>query len=179
MSKPNHTPEKSSTKVDYQPRLTNFRDGEPDLVILLAAAYRAVTERLLEDMRKAGIAGMRPAYGYVIRAVAAEEPTLNRLAELLDITKQAASKLAQQMVRGGFLVQAVDPQDRRQIRLRLGAKGRRVREQALATSATVERELRRAAGGAAVDGLRQALLDLLARQGGLEDVLARRARPVW
>lgn len=178
MSKPNHAPEKSSITVDSQPRLTNSR-AAPDLVILVAAGYRAVVERLTADMRAAGIAGVRPAYGFVIRAVAAEEPTMNRLAELLDISKQAASKLAQQMVRGGFLVRVTDERDRRQTRLRLGAKGKRVRDQALATSAALERELRRAAGPASVDGLRRALLDLLARQGGLEDVLARRARPVW
>ena len=178
MSKPNHASGKSSTAVDCQPKLTNFRE-HPDLVILVAASYRAVVERLTEDMRVAGIAGVRPAYGFVIRAVAAEQPTVNRLAELLDISKQAASKLAQQMVRAGFLAQAPDETDRRQIRLRLGAKGRRVREQALATSAAVERELRRAAGSTSVDGLRRALLELLGRQGGLEDVLARRARPVW
>jgi DNA-binding MarR family transcriptional regulator len=168
--------------VDSQPRLTNFRDDlrhQPDLVILVAASYRAVIERLMADIARAGIAGMRPAYGYVIRAVAAEEPTVNRLAELLDITKQAASKLAEQMVRAGFVTRVVDARDRRQTRLRLSKKGQRVRAQALATSATVERELRRAAGPAAVDGLRRALVDLLARQGGLEDVLARRARPVW
>jgi DNA-binding MarR family transcriptional regulator len=151
----------------------------PDLAILIAAAYRALIERLLGDMDAGGIAGMRPAYGFVIRAVAAEEPTVNRLAELLDISKQAASKLAQQMVRGGFIVRVADRGDRRSSRLRLAKKGERVRAQALATSAALERELRRAAGPGAVDGLRRALLALLARQGGLDDVLARRARPVW
>jgi DNA-binding MarR family transcriptional regulator len=83
------------------------------------------------------------------------------------------------MVRAGFITRVTDARDRRQTRLRLAKKGQRVRAQALATSAAVERELRHAAGPAAVAGLRRALVDLLARQGGLEDVMARRARPVW
>ena len=36
---------------------------------------------------------MRPSFGFVLRAVAAEEPTVSRLAELLGVTKQAASRL--------------------------------------------------------------------------------------
>jgi hypothetical protein len=43
-----------------------------------------------------GLGDMRPSYGLVIRAVAAVEPTINRLAELLGVTKQAASKLAEE-----------------------------------------------------------------------------------
>jgi DNA-binding MarR family transcriptional regulator len=170
---------KQSIKVDGQSKLTTVSDGEPDLVILIAASYRAIVEQLMQGMEKAEIAGMRPAYGFVVRAVAAEEPTVNRLAELLDVSKQAASKLAEQMVHAGFIRRVADKDDRRLTRLRLAHKGERVRAQALATSAAVERELCRAVGPADVAALRRALIELLARHGGLEDVLARRARPVW
>jgi DNA-binding MarR family transcriptional regulator len=73
---------------------------------------------------------MRPSFGFVIRAVAAEEPTVGRLAELLGTTKQAASKLSDDMVRRGYLLREIDRQDRRRTRLRLRAKGRRVHERA-------------------------------------------------
>jgi DNA-binding MarR family transcriptional regulator len=149
---------------------------EPDLAILLSAAYRALTERLAADQRTAGVDGMRPSYGYVIRAVHAEQPTVNRLAQLLDVTKQTASKLADDMERAGFLERRPDPADRRRVRLALTGKGRAVRRSALRTSAALERELADALGAGAVRSARAALLTIVERHGGLEDVMARRSR---
>ncbi len=167
---------KTSTMVDQHPWLTN---SPPDLAILVVAAYRAVIDRLVAAMRDGGLGEVRPMNGFVIRAVAAERPTIQRLAELLDSSKQFASKIADEMVRAGFLRRVADPGDRRLSRLVLAARGERVLRRALATSAALERELARAVGPRGVAELRRALLALLARQGGLEDVRARRARPVW
>src|SRR5919199_545799 len=99
----------------------------PDLAILLVAANRCLDDRLVAAIRQTGARDMRPAFGFVIRAVAAEEPTVGRLAELLGVSRQAASKVADEMVRRGYLLRAADPADRRRTRLRLSAKGRRAR----------------------------------------------------
>src|SRR5215471_18753667 len=88
-----------------------------------------------------GIEGMRPSFGFVIRAVAAEQPTITRLAEMLDVTKQSASALADEAERAGFIERAAVPGDRRSRHLRLTAKGEEVRATALATSRQIEREL--------------------------------------
>ena len=154
-------------------------EDAPDLAILLAAAYRALTERLGEAMDASRIDGMRPSFGFVIRAVAAEEPTITRLAEMLDVTKQSASGLADEAERAGFIERAVAERDRRTRHLRLTAKGRKVRETALATSDLLERELEEAVGARAVAGLRAGLLAIVSQSGALDDVLARRARLVW
>ena len=151
---------------------------EPDLAILLVAANRCLNDRLVGAVRQTGARDMRPAFGFVIRAVDAEEPTVGRLAEMLGVSRQAASKLADEMVRRGYLLRAADPDDRRRMRLRLSAKGRRVRERAAAESATIEAELRADAGAAAVDGLRRALLAFVEREGALEEVRALRSRAV-
>jgi DNA-binding MarR family transcriptional regulator len=82
------------------------------------------------------------------------------------------------MVGRGYLLRAADPQDRRRSRLRLSAKGRRVRQRAAAESAAIEAELREAAGEGAVDGLRRALLAFIEREGALEEVQALRSRVV-
>jgi DNA-binding MarR family transcriptional regulator len=152
---------------------------EPDLAILLAAAYRALTERLGDAMDKRRIEGMRPSFGFVIRAVAAEQPTITRLAEMLDVTKQSASALADEAERAGFIERMAVAGDRRSRHLRLTAKGRKVRATALATSGQLERELETALGTGAVADLRAGLLEIVSRSGALEDVLARRARLVW
>ena len=159
--------------IDSQLTLTN----ESDVAILLAAAYRAVAERLLRSMEEGGIRGMRPLYGFVVRAVAAESPTVSRLAQLLDVTKQAASKLADDMCRAGFLERVEDPSDRRRAHLVLSRMGTAVWQRARRTSATMERELRATCGDVQVDAFRAVLLAFLERHGGLEDVRALRAEP--
>src|SRR4051794_12423999 len=149
---------------------------EPDLAILLVAANRCLNDRLVAAVRDARARAPRPAFGFVIRAVAAEEPTVGRLAELLGVSRQAASKLSDEMVARGYLLRAPDPADRRRTRLRLSAKGRRVRARAAAESEAIEAELRADAGERAVQGLRRALLAFVEREGALEEVRALRSR---
>jgi DNA-binding MarR family transcriptional regulator len=149
---------------------------EPDLAILLVAANRCLDDRLVTAVRDTGARDMRPAFGFVIRAVAAEEPTVGRLAKMLGVSRQAASKVADEMVVRGYLLRGPDPDDRRRTRLRLSAKGRRVRERAAAESDAIEAELRAAAGERAVRGLRAALMAFVEREGALEEVSALRSR---
>jgi DNA-binding MarR family transcriptional regulator len=151
---------------------------EPDLAIILVAANRCLNDRLIAAVRQTGARDARPAFGFVIRAVDAEGPTVSRLAELLGVSRQAASKLADEMVQRGYLLRAADPDDRRRTRLRLSAKGRRVRERAAAESATIEAELRAAVGDRAVDGLRRSLLAVVEQEGALDEVRALRSRAV-
>jgi DNA-binding MarR family transcriptional regulator len=158
--------------------MTNL-SAEPDLLILIVAANRVMIDRVLAGHRAAGLGDVKPKHGFVIRAVAAEEPTINRLAVLLDTSKQAASKLADAMVRRGFLVRFTDPHDRRQTRLRLAPKGQRVMQRAVATSGIIERELGRALGKRSIAELRRGLLTLLEQNGAKDEALSRRARPVW
>jgi DNA-binding MarR family transcriptional regulator len=150
----------------------------PDLAILLAATGRALSDELGAAMRDAGLE-VRPAHGFVIRAVAAEQPTINRLAALLGVSKQAASRLVDEVQAAGFVERVTDPADRRSRRLRLTAQGAKVRARALETSERLERELVEAVGADAVAGCRATLMALLARTGDVEDVLARRARIAW
>jgi DNA-binding MarR family transcriptional regulator len=94
---------------------------KPDLAILLVAANRCLNDRLVAAVRETGARDVRPAFGFVIRAVAAEEPTVGRLAELLGVSRQAASKLADDMVARGYLMRGDDPAERRRTRLRVCA----------------------------------------------------------
>lgn len=148
-------------------------DTEPDLAILIAAGYRALTERLDRAMQDAGIE-MRPAWGYVLRALAAEPLPLGRLAELMDVTKQATQQTVDDMVAADLVVRRNDSEDRRRKRLELTAKGRRVRRIADDESARLERELGPLAGG-----LRDGLLALIRQHGDDGHVMARRSRAIW
>ena len=149
---------------------------KPDFAIIVTAANRCIADRLLDAVATVSGDSMRPSFGFVLRAVAAEEPTVSRLAELLGVTKQATSRLVEDMVTLGLLQRAELPGDRRQKRLHLSPTGERIRERALAESREMEDELRQRFGDAQVDILRTLLIDFVERHGGAEELAARRSR---
>jgi DNA-binding MarR family transcriptional regulator len=149
------------------------------LAILIVGAARVVADRLGEAVARAGVDDMRTPFGFVIRVLAERERTLTDLADLLGVSKQSAIKIVDEMEAREFLTRHPDPKDRRVKLLRLTDKGRKVRQTALATSHTIERELRRGLGDADVDALRAALATLLARHKALEDARAGRSRAPW
>jgi len=153
--------------------------SDPDLAILVVAATRGVVDRLQEAMRVAGLAEMRPPFGFVIRALAETGLTLTELAERLGVTKQAAIKVVDEMEANGFVERRPAPRDRRSKILALTERGRDVRRTALATSHRIEDELRADLGDADVDAARRVLLRFVEAVGGRDDVHAGRARPVW
>ena len=152
--------------------------NEPDLAILITAANRCVADRLGEAVATAGGESMRPSFGFVLRAVAAEQPTVSRLAELLGIAKQGASRLADDMVELGYLERTADDADRRRTRLRLSPPGERIRARALEESRAMEAELRERFGDAQVQHLRALLIDFVERHGGADELAAQRSRAV-
>ena len=149
---------------------------EPDLAILLTAANRCVADRLGRAVTEVGKGAMRTSYGFVLRAVAAEQPTVSRLAELLGVSKQAASKLADDMVTAGFLQRGGDPADRRRTPLQLTALGQQVRSAALVESRAMELELREKFGDAATDQFRLLLTDFVQRHGAGAEIAQQRSR---
>jgi DNA-binding MarR family transcriptional regulator len=150
--------------------------SEPDRAILLVAANRCLADRLGGAVATVGGEAMRPSFGFVIRAVAAEQPTVTRLAALLGVSKQATSRLAEDMVALGYLERHADPDDRRRTRLRLSATGERIRARARRESDAIEDELRARFGEGAVGHLRALLADFVTRHGGGEELAAQRSR---
>jgi DNA-binding MarR family transcriptional regulator len=152
---------------------TSSEPDDPDLAILLAAANRVLNDRLLAAMAEAGLT-MRGPWGYIIRALHAEPLPLARLAELLDVTKQAAQQTVDDMESAGLVERSPDPGDGRRKLVGLTDEGRRVRATALGVSAALEAEI-----GAPAAALRSALLGMIERHGDLEHVRAKRSRAVW
>ena len=153
--------------------------GEPDLAILIVGASRVVADRLGAAVERAGVEDMRAPFGYVVRALAEQPRTLTELAAVLDVSKQAAIKVVDQMEQRGFLRREPSARDRRAKLLTLTAKGERVRRAALAESRRLERELRREFGVTEMAALRTVLHGLLERHGALDDAAAGRARAAW
>lgn len=133
-----------------------------------------MADRLLAAMAAAGLT-MRPAWGYVIRALHDEPLTLGTLATLLDVTKQATQEIVDDMAAAGLLVRRPDPTDGRRKLLALTADGRRVRATALRVSTQIESEL----GPTGARAARKALLQMIESHGDLEHVQAKRSRAMW
>jgi DNA-binding MarR family transcriptional regulator len=162
---------------DRQDVLTTLPE-EPDLAILLVGAGRALADRLARDHAAAGDE-LRPAHGFVVRALHRSPLALTDLAAQLGISKQAVAVVVDEMVAHGYAERRADPGDGRRKLIALTTRGEAIRERALRTSAAIERELAGELGEDAVKTLRAALLLFLERHGGAEDARARRARPVW
>jgi hypothetical protein len=119
---------------------------------------------------------MRPSFGFVLRAVAAEG------ADRVTAGRTPGSRgTGHHPTRGrhvtlGFLQRSERRGDRGQKRLHPSPAGKRIRERALAESREMEDELRRRFGDAQVDALRTLLIDFVKRHRGGDELGARRWR---
>ena len=118
-----------------------------DFGILLGLAYQGFVDALHEDLAKHGFTELRPAYGYVVRAVNGSPRMSQRaLARHLGITEQGAGQIVDDMVRRDFLVRRRDPDDARARVLELGPRGRELLRLARRFHARFERRLARQLG---------------------------------
>ena len=95
-----------------------------------------------------GFTDLGASFGYVLRALAAEPLTATQLAARLHLTPQGAAKIADAMVRHGYVERRADPDDARARRLVLAARGQQALRAARAFHQTFERDLATTNGGA-------------------------------
>jgi DNA-binding MarR family transcriptional regulator len=93
---------------------------------LFAMAYRSLVDELHERLRQRGWTDLRPAFGFALLAAREDHITATGLAALMGMTKQAASKLAAELVAAGYLAYVAETDDARVRPLRLTAKGTRL-----------------------------------------------------
>ena len=148
-----------------------------DFGILLGLAYQGFTDRLRAALAAQGFTDLGGAYGYVFRALAAEELSQRELAERLGISDQGMAKILEEMRTRRYLERFQDPQDGRVRRFRLAARGREALRAARRYHAADERRLARALGATGVRDLRRMLL-AVAQVAGNADEAHARLRPM-
>jgi len=136
----------------------------------LLAASRALVDGISAGVRARGFGDVRPAHGFAFTRLAAGGATITQLAEHLDVTRQAAAQLADELEARGYLERRPHPADARARLLTLTRKGRACTRAAEAATAEVVASWEAALGEP--------------RLRDLGDVLARIAphgplRPVW
>jgi DNA-binding MarR family transcriptional regulator len=148
-----------------------------DLGILLGLAYQSFTDQLRAALAHKGFDDLGGAYGYVFRALAADELSQRELATRLQITDQGMAKILGEMVERGYVERRPDASDARVKRLRLARRGREALAAARRIHAGLEQRLVREVGADGIKALRR-VLGQVARLGNDDDVAHARLRPM-
>ncbi|CRK58789.1 Transcriptional regulator, MarR family [Alloactinosynnema sp. L-07] len=138
-------------------------DAQPiDLGILLALGWQEFVRELRAALDEQGFTDQGRSDGYVLRALSAAPMTVSDLAVRLEITKQGAGQIVDDMEARGYVERRPDPSDKRARLLHLSAHGQAALAAAREFHRRYEKRLVREHGAAAVRGLR----DLLTAMAG-------------
>ena len=100
------------------------RSGKPDFGILLLLADQEFVRALRQATAEQGYVDQGRSDGFVLRTLGAGPTTISGLAERLEITKQGASQIVDDMERRGYVERRPDPSDARARLLQLTAEVR-------------------------------------------------------
>jgi DNA-binding MarR family transcriptional regulator len=136
------------------------RSGKPDIGILLLLADQEFVRELRGQLAAQGYEDQGRSDGFVFRTLADGPTTISRLAERLEITKQGASQIADDLERRGYVERRPDPSDARARLLHLTARGESALAAARRFHQNYERRLRKRLGNEAIDALRDVLTEM-------------------
>lgn len=148
--------------------------GQQPLGVQFAFAFRALADRHADLLSARVDGGLKPSHAYVLRSVAEEPQSVRQIAELLQVSKQAASQIVDQLEERGLLRRSVSAADRRSREVAPTVAGRDLLATAEAAWRVVEEEFAEVVGAEAYADLRATLSAFLASQPE-----GRRVRPVW
>ena len=134
----------------------------PDLGILIASAWQEFVRAMHVDLAGHGFDDLGRSDGYVFRTLAAGPMTVSALATKLEVTKQGAGQIIDDMEARGYVVRRPDLSDGRARLVELSARGRAAMAAARRFHQSQERALIRAHSPAAVTALRTVLSSLAA-----------------
>ena len=119
-------------------------------------ALRSLLDDLHAQFAQRGFE-VRPAFAFVLLELRKHTMTGNDIAQLLGITKQAASKLVDTMEAERYLVRKPDPDDARAKLLHIAPKGKRLLEAAEEIYAELEADWAKVIGKTRLEELRSDL----------------------
>lgn len=152
-----------------------------DDALALPALLLSLSAQLVREMHAGvtahGFTDLRPAHGYAFARIARGDATTADVAAHLDITKQAAAQLVEELVRKGYLERRPHPRDARARLLALTERGWAVTRAADDAARAAAEPWRAALGPARFAAL---VGDLTAVQRAASgDAAPRALRPLW
>jgi len=139
-------------------------DGPP-LARLFAIGYRQLIDGLHDRLQARGWTDVRPAFGFVLLAARDQPTSVTELAGLMGMTKQAASKLVDAMVSGGYIQRGTDAQDGRHRPVTLTSRGEELLSAVEEIYAELEDGWAALIGTAHLDRMRRDLMHILSGPG--------------
>jgi DNA-binding MarR family transcriptional regulator len=94
------------------------------LAVGLLAASRALVDGVSAGVTARGFDDVRPAHGFAFARLAPDGATITQLAEHLDVTRQAAAQIVDELIAKGYVERHPHPQDARARLITLTEKGR-------------------------------------------------------
>jgi DNA-binding MarR family transcriptional regulator len=94
-----------------------------DLPVLLLNAARTLVDGIDAGVRARGFTDVRPAHGFAFARLAPDGATVSQLADHLDVTKQAASQMVEELVTKGYVERRPHPADARARLIVLSPRG--------------------------------------------------------
>ncbi|MFL6142610.1 MAG: MarR family winged helix-turn-helix transcriptional regulator [Labedaea sp.] len=146
-----------------------------DFGILLILACAEFVNDLRQALAEQGFDDQGRSDGYLLRTVGANPLTVSELAERLEISKQGAGQIVDDMERRGYVERRPDPADRRARLLYLTARGQDALASARRFHQQYERRMIKTHGREAVAAMRT-LLGAMAGPGQMADP---RFRPMY
>jgi len=150
--------------------------GGPPLARLFAIAYRQLIDGLHDRLRARGWTDVRPAFGFVLLAARDQPTSVTELAALMGMTKQAASKLVDAMVSGGYVRRGADTQDGRHRPVSLTRRGEELLSAVEEIYGELEGQWAKVIGTSHVERMRRDLMQVLPDPG---DGQLPPVRPPW
>ena len=139
--------------------------GSPPLARLFAIGYRQLMDSLHDRLHARGWTDIRPAFGFVLLAARDQPTSVTELAELMGMTKQAASKLVDAMVGGGYVQRGTGSHDGRQRPVTLTGRGEELLSAVEQVYAELEEGWAKLIGASHLDRMRRDLLHILCDPG--------------
>lgn len=134
---------------------------EVPLARLFAIAFRSMLERVHEELAAHGYSDVGSNFGYVLLAARDGALTGADVAQLMGMTKQAASKLIDQMESAMYLERREHPEDGRAKLLFITPRGRRLLATVESIYASLESEWAQVVGKKRLAELRATLVEAL------------------
>ncbi|PXY32569.1 MarR family winged helix-turn-helix transcriptional regulator [Prauserella muralis] len=148
-----------------------------DLPALLATSFRAVMDRVHDQLAADGFADVRPAHGFVFQYLSLRGgATAVEIGEHLGITKQAAVQLVDELDRRGYVERRPHPSDGRSRVVTLAPRGWACVHRVVELWAGLERQWEDLLGTERLAQLRDDLGRLISATSGGRPVPLR---PLW
>jgi DNA-binding MarR family transcriptional regulator len=135
-----------------------------------------VNQLVMERMRAEGFQDVRESHGYVIQHLIEKERSITELAQRMEVTQQAASKVVAELAELGVL-DIVPGSDRRAKKVRLSLRGWNVVRRSRQIRRQVEGRLIHTAGAEQYETAKSILSTCLETLGGMDRVRSRRVTP--